>query len=51
MDYRTGKVVYSQLAGTGIAFNNNYASLYLSPSGMGFVGVTGGIVRISDRPR
>ncbi len=48
IDFRTGKVVYSKLAGTGVAYNNNYASLYLGPDGAGYVGVTGGLVRVSD---
>lgn len=46
LDYRTGNEVYSVLAGTGILFNNNYASAYLSKAGVGYVGVVGGVVRI-----
>lgn len=49
MDYRTGKVVYSRFVGNGLKFNNNYASAYLGPDGSGYVGVTGGLVRIFDR--
>lgn len=48
LDYRTGKAVYSQFVGNGIKFNNNYASAYLGPDGSGYVGVTGGLVRVFD---
>ncbi len=48
LDLRTGKRVFSILVGTGAAYNNNYASLYLGPDGAGYVGVTGGLVRVSD---
>ena len=51
IDFRTGKTVYKQLVGTGVAYNNNYASLYLGPDGAGYVGVAGGLVRISDTSR
>ena len=46
LDFRTGREVYSVLAGTGILFNNNYAAAYLSAKGVGYVGVVGGVVRI-----
>ena len=46
LDYRTGRIVYSVLTGTGVFFNNSYASLYLSPSGVGYAGVIGGVVRV-----
>lgn len=45
LDYRTGREVYSVLAGTGVLYNNNYAAAYLSRSGVAYVGVVGGIVR------
>lgn len=51
IDFRTGRRVYSRLIGTGVAYNNNYASLYLGPDGAGYVGVAGGLVRISDTSR
>ena len=50
LDYRTGKLVYSTLVGNGLMFNNNYASAYVGPDGSGYVGVTGGLVRIYDQP-
>jgi len=46
MDFRTGWTVYQKLAGTGFGFNSNYAGLYLSPAGVGYVGVLGGLVRV-----
>jgi hypothetical protein len=49
LDYRTGGVVYSKLAGTGNAFNNSYASLYVAPNGVGYVGVLKGLIRVEDR--
>ncbi len=48
LDYRTGEVVYSKLAGTGSGFNNSYASLYLAPDGVGYVGVLKGLIRVAD---
>lgn len=48
LDFRTGKLVYSKLAGTGALFNNNYASLYVGANGDGYVGVTAGLVRLHD---
>ena len=45
LDYRTGRHVYSVLAGTGLLYNNNYAAAYLSAKGIGYVGVIGGVVR------
>ena len=48
LDYRTGEVVYSKLAGTGDVFNNSYASLYVAPSGVGYVGVIKGLIRVAD---
>jgi hypothetical protein len=49
LDYRTGEVAYSKLAGTGNAFNNSYASLYLAPNGVGYVGVLKGLIRVQDK--
>ena len=48
MDFRTGKVVYKVLTGTGKLYNNHYASVYLGPNGAAYVGVLGGIVKIRD---
>jgi hypothetical protein len=49
-DVRTGRQVWSQLAGSGLAFNNNYAPISLGPDGAAYVGTLGGLVRIADSP-
>jgi hypothetical protein len=49
VDFRTGKTIFKVLAGTGVLFNSHYSSVYLGPDGRtGYVGVLGGLVRISD---
>ena len=48
LDVRTGRVVYKQLAGTGLGFNNNYAPVTLGADGSAYVGVIGGLVEIRD---
>ncbi|MEI8334182.1 MAG: hypothetical protein WCH74_10075 [Chloroflexota bacterium] len=48
VDFRTGKVVWSQLAGTGFLYDNNYAPVYLGPDGTLYAGVNGGIVAMRD---
>jgi hypothetical protein len=48
IDFRTGKLAYKQLAGTGILYNNHYAGAYLGPDGTLYVGVLGGIVAMRD---
>jgi hypothetical protein len=50
VDARTGKQVFSKLAGTGLGFNNNYAPVSLGPDGAAYVGTLGGLVRIADAP-
>lgn len=49
-DIRTGKQVWSQLVGSGLAFNNNYAPISLGRDGAAYVGTLGGLVRIADTP-
>jgi hypothetical protein len=48
LDYRTGRVVYSILAGNGVGYNNNYSGIAISPSGTEYVGTLGGIVSLRD---
>ena len=48
LDARTGRRVWSVLAGVGFGFNNNYAPITLGPDGKAYVGVLGGIVAIRD---
>ena len=48
IDWRTGRTVFSQLAGEDLGFNNNYAPVTLGPDGAAYVGVLGGLVRLAD---
>jgi hypothetical protein len=48
LSYRTGKVVYKQLAGTGLGYNNNYAGIALSRDGSEYLGTLGGMVMLRD---
>ena len=48
IDFRTGRTVFQQLAGTGVGFNNNYAPITLGPDGTAYVGVLGGLVALRD---
>ena len=48
IDYRTGETAWSQYAGSGPLFNNNYAGLALGPDGTAYLGVIGGIVALRD---
>ena len=49
LDFRTGKVVYKQLAGTGgFSYNNNYAGLALGRNRTVYLGVIGGIIAMRD---
>lgn len=47
-DVRTGKQVWSQLVGSGLGYNNNYAPVSLGRDGVAYVGTLGGLVRIAD---
>jgi hypothetical protein len=47
-DARTGRQVWSQLVGSGLGYNNNYAPVSLGPDGVAYVGTLGGLVRIAD---
>ncbi len=48
LDFRTGRTVYSRLAGVGLGYNNNYAPVTLSRPGIAYVGVLGGITLFRD---
>ena len=50
IDYRTGKTVWQQYAGSGLVYNNNYAGLAIGPDGTAYLGVIGGIVALRDGP-
>jgi hypothetical protein len=49
IDIRTGKVAWSRLTGTGIHWNNHYASIYLGPDGAAYISTLIGMVRVADR--
>ena len=49
IDVRTGNTVYKQLTGTGITFNNHYASIYLGPDGAGYIATLTGLIRVADK--
>ena len=48
IDWRNGKTAWSQYAGSGLSFNNNYAGLAIGPDGTAYLGVIGGIVALRD---
>ncbi len=48
LDYRTGQVVFQQLAGNGIGFNNNYSGISISRTGTEYLGTLGGIIALRD---
>jgi hypothetical protein len=48
LDFRTGRTVFKQLAGSGLGFNNNYAPVTLGPDGTAYVGVLGGLAALRD---
>jgi len=48
IDARTGKEVWRKLAGTGIAFNNNYSGVSIGRDGTAYIGTFGGIQALRD---
>ena len=48
LDFRTGRMVYEQLAGTGAGFNNNYSGVVLSRTGTEYLGVLSGMIAMHD---
>lgn len=48
IDIRTGETAWSRLTGTGIQWNNHYASIYLGPDGAAYIATLAGLVRIVD---
>jgi hypothetical protein len=48
LDFRTGREVYRQLAGTGVGYNNNYAGIAVAPDGDEYLGTLGGVVSMRD---
>lgn len=48
IDLRTGETRWSRLTGTGVQWNNHYASIYLGPDGTLFVATLAGLIRMRD---
>jgi hypothetical protein len=48
IDFRTGRTVYNLFAGAGLLYNNNYAGIALAGDGSEYLGVIGGIIKLSD---
>lgn len=48
IDIRTGRTAWSRLTGTGIQWNNHYASIYLGPDGALYVATIVGLIRLTD---
>ncbi|MFF1380301.1 hypothetical protein [Streptomyces sp. NPDC058308] len=48
VDFRTGETRWKQLAGTGIAYDNNWAPVTLGPDGTAYVGAFNGLVAVRD---
>ena len=49
VDAHTGKEAWRRLAGTGAAFNNNYAGLAIGRNGTAYLGTFGGLRALRDR--
>jgi hypothetical protein len=45
---RTGRTAFKVYAGSGLAFNNNYAGLAIGPGGTAYLGVIGGLIALRD---
>ncbi len=48
VDFRTGQTRWKRLAGTGVAYDNNWAPVTLGPDGTAYVGVFNGLVAVRD---
>ncbi len=48
IDVETGEVVFKQLTGVGWLFNNHYGSITISPDGIAYLSIMGGLVKIKD---
>ena len=48
IDMRTGRTAFSKLTGTGPAFNNHYAAIYLGPDGSAYIATLAGMIRVKD---
>jgi len=50
IDFRTGQTRWSQRAGTGVFYNNNYAPITIGPNRIAYVGALGGLIALHDGP-
>ncbi|WP_460786431.1 hypothetical protein [Nocardioides maradonensis] len=48
LDIRTGRTRWQQKTGTGITWNNHYASIYIGPDGAAYIATLVGLVRFKD---
>ena len=48
IDFRTGRIVNEQLAGSGLGYNNNYAGIAAGRDGTEYLGTLGGILALRD---
>jgi hypothetical protein len=48
LDFRTGRRLWSRLAGEGLGFNDNFAPITLGPDGTLYSGVLGGMVALRE---
>ena len=48
LDLRTGRTVFSKLAGTGPQYNNHYAAIYIGPNHSAYIATLTGMVRVHD---
>ncbi|WP_338702955.1 hypothetical protein V2W30_36900 [Streptomyces sp. Q6] len=48
VDFRSGETRWKRLAGTGVAYDNNWAPVTLGPDGTAYVGVFNGLVAVRD---
>jgi len=48
IDFRSGRTVWSRLAGVGFGYNNNYAPVTIGRHGIAYVGVLGGLTMFRD---
>jgi hypothetical protein len=48
LSFRTGRVVFKRLAGTGAGYNNNYAGIALGRGGTAYLGTLDGIIALRD---
>jgi hypothetical protein len=48
LDIRTGHTDWLQKTGTGIQWNNHYASIYLGPDGAAYIATLTGLIRFKD---